>query len=136
MRTVMAAAVLAALVLTGCARDRYSTSYETFVAARQQDAVDRGWIPSLLPEEAVDLHEVHAPASDQAVVRASLPSGILPDDCVETQGDVGEPALDAAWIPDDVAARGTAVECGIWTGTVEGTTIVLWTDRASEADTE
>lgn len=133
MRAVAVAAVVA-LALVGCARERYSSSYDDFVSARQQDAVDRGWIPDVLPEEATDLREVHAPADDVAVVRATLPGGIIPDACTETTTDLGEPGLDAEWVPDDVATTGTPVTCDVWSGTIDGTTIVLWTDRASEAD--
>ena len=78
--------------------------------------MDRGWIPAMLPEEATDLREVHAPADDVAVAIATLPGGILPDDCTETTADIGQPALDADWLPDDVAARGTPVSCGVWSG--------------------
>lgn len=135
MRTVVMAVVVA-LALTGCARERYATSYEDFVSARQQDAVDRGWIPDVLPEEATDLREIHAPGEDLAVVRATLPGGGTPDDCTQTTNDIGAPALSADWIPEDVAATGTPVQCGIWSGTIDGTTIVLWTDVAGQADAD
>lgn len=134
MRAVVVAAAVVALALTGCARERYETSYEDFISARQQDAVDRGWIPEALPEEATDLREVHAPRDDLAVVRATLPDGLIPDRCIETTNDIGEPALQPDWLPDDVASTGTPIRCKIWYGTITGTTIVLWTDEASEAD--
>lgn len=136
MRTLVVTALAAVLLLTGCAQDRYSTSYDDFVAARQQDAVDRGWIPAMLPEEAIDLREVHAPADDLAVARATLPGGVLPEGCTETTADVGAPGLEAEWLPDGVAGRGIPVRCGVWTGVLDGRTIVLWTDRASAADPE
>lgn len=136
MRTTMAVALAAALALTGCARDRYESAYDDFVSARQQDAVDRGWIPSMLPEEATDLREAHEPAEDTAVVRATLPGGIIPDDCAEAGAEIGQPPFSPDWMPADVAARGTPVRCGVWSGTVEGTTIVLWTTEASEADAD
>lgn len=136
MRTVLVMALVVALAGTACARDTLSTSYPDLVTARQHDAVDRGWIPSMLPEDATELREVHDPSADTAVVRATLPGGIVPDDCTETTADIGRPGLDPDWIPDDVAARGTPVACGVWSGTVDGRTIVLWTDRASEADTD
>lgn len=136
MRTALAVALVTALLGTACARDTYSTSYPDLVTARQQDALDRGWIPSMLPEEATDLREVHDPSADTAVASATLPGGILPDGCTETTADIGRPALEASWVPDDVAARGTPVACGVWTGTVDGRTIVLWTDEASAAEPE
>jgi hypothetical protein len=134
MRALVAVAAVAALALTGCARDRYSTVYPDLVTARQQDAVDRGWIPEQLPEAAVDLRELHAPAEDWAVVRATLPDGAMPDGCVETEGDVGDPPSTPDWVPAGVADRGVPVACGVWAGTLDDETLVLWTYRASEAD--
>ena len=136
MRSVLGMAVVLALVGGGCARDTYATAYPDLVTARQRHAVDRGWIPAVLPEETTELREVHDPSADTAVVRATLPGGVVPDDCTETTADIGRPALDPAWVPDDVAARGRPVACGVWSGTVDGRTIVLWTDRASEADAD
>lgn len=133
MRTAVAIALAGAVLLTGCARERYATSYDTFVQARQQDAVDRGWIPSMLPEEATELHEVHAPADDVAVIRATIPGGLLPEGCRETDQDVGQPPLDADWVPEDLRG-GTPVTCDVWQGRLDGRTLVLWTDRASEAE--
>lgn len=133
MRAAVAVVLAGAVLLTGCARERYDTSYDTFVQARQQDAVDRGWIPAMLPEESTELYEVHAPADDLAVARATIPGGILPEDCRQTDDDVGEPPLAADWVPEDLR-RGVAVECGVWVGRLDGRTLVLWTDRASEAD--
>lgn len=133
-RTVLATAALVALLGTACARDTYSTSYPDLVTARQQDAIERGWIPAMLPEEATDLREVHDPAADTAVAQATLPGGILPDECTETTSEIGRPPLEADWLPDDVATRGTPVSCGLWVGTIDGRTLVLWTDRASEAE--
>lgn len=134
MRVAVAVTLAGAVLLTGCARERYATSYDTFVEARQQDAVDRGWIPAMLPEEATELHEVHAPADDLAVVRATIPGGILPEGCRETTDEVGEPPLAADWVPEDLRG-GTTVACDVWVGRLDGRTLVLWTDRASEADT-
>lgn len=132
-RRPAATVALLALVLAGCALDRYESSYPTFVAARQQDAVDRGWIPDLLPEESTDLREVHDIDTNAAVVRATVPGGIMPDACVETE-DPGDPVLTASWIPSDVASSGTSVTCGIWSGVLDADTLWLWTDRADEAD--
>lgn len=130
------AALALALAGAACARDTYATAYDDFVEARQQDAVDRGWIPAMLPEDATDLRELHAPAEDTAVTIATLPSGILPDGCTETTTDVGSPPLEPDWLPTEALARGTAVSCDVWEGIVDGRTLVLWTDRADEAEPE
>lgn len=136
MRRLLLLAAVLGLAATGCARDTYGTAYDDFVQARQQDAVDRGWIPGMLPEDATDLRELHAPAEDTAVSVATLPNGRLPDACTETTAEVGSPPLEPAWLPTDALARGAAVDCGVWKGVVDGRTLVLWTDRASEAGPE
>lgn len=136
MPRLLLLAVVLGLLATGCARDTYGTRYDDVVQARQQDAIDRGWIPAMLPEEATDLRELHAPAEDTAIAVATLPSGILPDDCTETTTEVGTPPLEPDWLPDEVLARGSAVACGVWEGVVDGRTLLLWTDRASEAEPE
>lgn len=136
MRRLLLLAAVLGLATTGCARDTYGTAYDDFVQARQQDAVDRGWIPAMLPEEATDLRELHAPAEDTAVATATLPSGRLPDECAETTTDVGAPPLEPGWLPTEALARGAPVRCGVWQGVVDGRTLVLWTDRASEAEPE
>lgn len=119
----LAVVALCLLALVACQRDRYETSYDDFVTARQQDAVDRGWIPEFLPEEATDLREVHTP--DDALVVATLPGGILPDVCRNVE-EVDMPALDAPWAPPPEMGR--AVRCGGWEGRLDGTTLLLWSD--------
>lgn len=128
MRRIVIAVALAAMT-AACAQGRYETSYPDFVTARQQDAVDRGWIPDFLPEQAQDLREAHLPEQGPAVVRATLPGGVLPDACVVVD-DVGEVALDAAWLPDGPATQ--LVSCGDWEGRLHDTTLVLWTEDAPE----
>ncbi len=124
----LAVIALCLLALVACQRDRYETSYDDFVTARQQDAVDRGWIPGFLPEEATDLREAHTP--DDALVVATLPGGILPDVCRDVE-EVDMPALDAPWAPPPEMGR--AVRCGGWEGRLDGTTLLLWSD-ATTAD--
>ncbi len=121
----LAVVALCLLALVACQRDRYETGYDDFVTARQQDAVDRGWIPEFLPEEATDLREAHTPATDDALVVATLPGGILPDVC-RTVDDVDMPALDAPWAPPP--EMGQPVRCGGWEGRLDGTTLLLWND--------
>lgn len=139
MRTVLVAATVLALALAGCARGRYESSYDDVVQARQRDAVERGWIPDFLPESTEDLHEVHDPRSRQHVVRGTLTEGQLPGACEEVEV-VGTPPLDASWLPSVLEGAGQPVRCGAWDGTVERgatrPTIVLWTDRPDDPDSE
>lgn len=139
MRTALVATAVLALTLAGCARERYESSYADFVQARQQDAVERGWIPDFLPESTEDLREVHAPRARQHVVMGTLPEGDLPDQCEEVEV-VGTPPLDADWLPSAAGRAGTPVRCGAWDGTVDRSdadpTLVLWTDLPDESGDE
>jgi hypothetical protein len=125
VRRLVAVALVMTLGLAGCARDQYTTTYADTITARQQGAVDRGWIPDWLPEDATGLREVHRPRTGDAVIRATLPGGLLPDSCftVET---VSAPPLRPRWIGD---LRGTPVRCGTWDGRLDRAVIVAWTSR-------
>lgn len=125
VRRLAAVALVTVLGLTGCARDQYTTTYADMITARQQDAVDRGWIPEWLPEDAANLREVHRPRTGDAVLRATLPGGLLPDACftVET---VSDPPLQPRWIGD---LRGAPVRCGTWEGRLDRAVLVAWMSR-------
>lgn len=139
MRTAVVVMAVLAVAVVGCARDRYESSYADLVQARQRDAIDRGWIPEFLPESTTDLREVHDPRTRQHVVRGTLTEGELPGDCDEVEV-VGSPPLDASWLPSVLEGAGRPVRCGAWDGTVERgasqPTIVLWTDRPDDPDSE
>lgn len=127
MRRSVGLLLVLAMAATGCARDRYATSYPDQVAAERRDAVDRGWIPAFLPEDTTDLREVHDPTAGTHVMVATLAGGVIPDACSAASGNIEPPPLDAAWLADDASQVGTAVRCeNGWVGTVEDATITLW----------
>ena len=133
MRTALVVTALLALVVAGCARERYASSYDDVIQARQRDAVERGWIPEFLPEGTTDLHEVHDPRARQHVVMGRLPGpDALPDEACAPAEVVGSPPLDAPWLPTAAGSVGTPVRCGAWDGTIDDSTdpptLVLWTD--------
>lgn len=98
-------ALLAVLLVAGCAQDLHTASWPDLVTARQQDAIDRGWVPEWLPEAASDVRQVNRPATGAAVVRASLPGEELMDACTVTD-DVGvRPDLVDWWQPADGGLR-------------------------------
>lgn len=135
MRTALVVTALFALAVTGCARERYASSYDDMIQAEQRDAVERGWIPEFLPESTTDLREVHDPRTRQHVVRGTLTEGQLPDACDEVEV-VGTPPLDADWLPTVFDEDGRSIRCGAWDGSLERgasePTIVLWTDWPDE----
>lgn len=133
MRTALVVVALVAVALTGCARERYETSYPDLVTARQRDAIERGWIPEFLPEATTDLRELHDPQTRQHVVRGTLAEEDLPEECEEVEV-VGTPPLSPSWLPSGAGSVGTPLRCGSWDGTIEDSTLVLWTDRPDERD--
>ncbi len=96
---VLLAVVLAAIGLVGCAQDLHEASWPDLVTARQQDALDRGWVPEWLPEAATDVAKVNRPTTGEVVVRATLPADEQVDDCVPTDDDAAPPDLVDWWRP-------------------------------------
>lgn len=124
----MTCAVLASMVMAltaGCARPYHEASWPDLVTARQQDAIDRGWMPEFLPEAATDVHQRNEPAADAGIVVASLPEGVAIPECT---GDSTEPVpLDAAWFPIDLTGFDDPTSCPDgWTMVRDDTTIALW----------
>jgi len=129
VRRLVALALVTALGLTGCARDQYTTTYADTITARQQGAVERGWIPDWLPEDATNLREIHRPRTGAAVVRATLPGGLLPDACFTVE-DVAPPPLRPRWIGD---LRGTPVRCDGWEGRLDRAVLVVWMSNQQDS---
>lgn len=135
MRTALVVVALVAVGLSGCAREQYETSYPDLVTARQRDAIERGWIPEFLPEATTDLRELHEPGTRQHVVRGTLDEEDLPDECEEVEV-VGTPPLSPPWLPSAAGSVGTPLRCGGWAGTIDDSTLVLWTDRPDEDEAD
>lgn len=47
------------LLLVACGNDLRESSYHTLADARNDGAIDRGWIPDYLPPTSRDIHEIH-----------------------------------------------------------------------------
>lgn len=98
-------ALLAAVAVTGCAQDLHTASWPDLVTARQQDALDRGWVPEWLPEAASDVRQANRPATGAAVVRAGLPDDEPVDECDVTEEVGVRPDLVDWWQPADGGLR-------------------------------
>ena len=111
--TAVLLATLAALV--ACHGDRVESFYPTLAHAKNDMAVDRGWIPSFLPESSYNIHELHelSPsrgwcafefrANDSQELRKNLSTVEVLPESVKKVRDPGRP-----WWP------------GILTGDVDG----------------
>ena len=64
--------LVGALALAACQVGTYEVQYEDAVAARQQEAIERGWVPEWLPEDTTDIHQIHDPATGARVLTATL----------------------------------------------------------------
>lgn len=45
--------------LVSCENDRREAYYSSLADARRDGAIDRGWIPEILPESSSNIHELH-----------------------------------------------------------------------------
>ncbi len=133
---------LAALAVgsTGCAQEFHDASWDDLVTARQQDAIDRGWVPEWLPESASDLVERNHPASGEVVLRATLPTDEWLDACTPTDTTPARPTLSPDWwqpgpdgVPHTCDDGWSALRDGevLWAWTL-GDTVLL--DDASTED--
>lgn len=121
-------AALALVVLAGCAQQRHEAAWDDLVTARQQDAIDRGWVPEWLPEAATDVVEADRPSTAEVVMRATLPDDVPVDACSPDE-DLPEPPRDLApsdgpWEPEPQGLR-LACEDG-WSAIRADDTIWAW----------
>lgn len=85
MATHRLAVLLAVLVLGGCEAERVNTmSFASMREAREAGAVDRGWVPAVLPDGVYEMRAAYEPAGtrrwglfnfrvgDEAALRAVL----------------------------------------------------------------
>lgn len=116
------AALVAMIVLNGCARPYHEASWPDLVAARQQDAIDRGWVPEFLPEAATDVRQRNEPSTGARIVAATLAPHVAIPECSGTSPD--PVPLDAAWFP---AEPGSPTSCPDgWTMARSDATVALW----------
>ncbi len=93
---------LIATILTGCYRETVESSFPTAADALGSPAAANGWIPPWLPEDAVDIHEVHDLDSNEGALVAKLPneSKFAPDACRHANGgQFMAPAFSRKWLP-------------------------------------
>jgi hypothetical protein len=119
--------------VAGCAQEFHDAAWDDLVTARQQDAIDRGWVPEWLPESATDLVERNHPASGEVVVRATLPDDQWLDACTPTDTPPARPTLSPDWwqpgtdgVPHTCDDGWSALRDGdlLWTWTL-GDTVIL-----------
>lgn len=126
---LLATAATVAAVLAACAQPLHDAAWDDLVTARQQDAIDRGWVPEWLPEAATDLVEVDRPSTGAVVLRATLDDDVAIDACTPSD-DLADrpedlvPDADPAWEPDSQGLR-LACDDG-WSAVRADNTIWAW----------
>lgn len=119
-------AALVSLALLGCAQEVHEAAWDDLVTARQQDAIERGWVPEWLPEAATDLVERNHPESGEVVLRATLPSDVWLEECTPTDTEPARPKLSPDWW--EPGTDGVPHECdGGWSILRDGDVLWAWT---------
>lgn len=97
--------VFAALALAGC-NETMENEYKSFAEAKTSGAVESGWVPSLVPEIALNIVEKHNLDTNRQILRVSYVPGIkekLLDSCKQVPpGNVVWPKLNATWCPSQL----------------------------------
>lgn len=117
-----AAGAAVALVVGGCAQQYHEASWSDLVTARQQDAIERGWLPAFLPEDATDIRQRNEPSSGVRIAVATLPATVDLPECAGTSPD--PVPLRADWFPSE---PGDPMACADgWTAARAGDVVALW----------
>lgn len=108
-RAAWTAAALALLVLVSAAcrdADVVTASYATLAEARQAGAIDRGWVPPLVPPGAHDLREAHDLDASRrwglfSFVESDEPAlrGAIDSEAISLEGQVCDIARRIEWWP-------------------------------------
>ena len=92
-------------VVAACS-ERREVFYADESAARQDGAIERGWIPEWLPKTARQIHEIHDLDTNRSMLAFSFSPAEAPElarQCDQVGRDRLEPAPFAtAWWPEDV----------------------------------
>lgn len=123
-RVSVVVALTAVVSLTGCARQTHEAAWPDLVTARQQDAIDREWLPAFLPEQARDIRQRNEPSTGARIAIATIPTdaGVEIPECNGQSTTV--PPLNAEWFPTQ---RGDALTCEDgWMLARNGARVSMW----------
>ncbi len=101
----IAMSIALAAIAASCTSDVLDASYATRAEAAASGAVNRGWIPTWVPPEAVELQEVHDLDTNESALSFDLPADrrwAPPTPCRQADaGELSEPAFSRSWLPDN-----------------------------------
>ena len=97
--------LLTVLALAGC-NETIESEYKSFAEAKTSGAVERGWIPSIVPETALNIVEKHNLDTNRQVLRFSYAPDMkenLLGSCKQVSpGNIVWPKLNANWWPSQL----------------------------------
>lgn len=100
--TLFAATTLT-LTLAACSGDVQEAKYSSQIEAAKAGAMDQGWIPRWLPEEASNIREVHNLDSNESLMSFTLPAQhqwAPPAACQPAEAaQLPAPAFERNWAP-------------------------------------
>src|SRR5262245_48827398 len=103
--------LFALLFMVACS-DTFERTYRTRTEAEYDGAIAAGWVPSWIPQDAMQIREAHT--ADSVIVRFSYPKERelkLPSPCARIAGSTAPaPPFKRAWWPESVPERERTVE--------------------------
>jgi hypothetical protein len=112
-RTNRPTVLLALLFLFACS-EVLERTYKTRTEAEYDGAIAAGWVPSWLPQNAIEIREAHTIDTNASMVRFNYPKEQevkVPHSCSRIAGSTAPPApFERAWWPGSVPERAGTVE--------------------------
>ncbi|MBB6174371.1 hypothetical protein HNR23_004431 [Nocardiopsis mwathae] len=120
-------APLAAMaLLASCAAEVRESHYDDLEHAREEGAVDQGWVPEWVPEEARDIRAKRDLDTNAQLLTFTVESRSLPDACEDMEVDPEGPRLTADWFPKRPASL--TQRCGDFNAVLSDGLIYAWTN--------
>lgn len=96
------------LGILGCT-EVFEESYPNMQAVRAHGAIDRGWVPDWVPEDASNIRELHKIDTDESMLSFEMPPDArwtLPNECRPVAyAEITAPRFDRVWWPADSDLR-------------------------------
>ncbi|ASU81784.1 hypothetical protein CDO52_02350 [Nocardiopsis gilva YIM 90087] len=122
----MISPLAAAALLASCSAETQEAHYDDLEEARAEGAVDQGWIPEWVPEEARNIQEMHDLDTNAQLLAFTVGSRTMPEPCEELAVDPEGPSLSADWFPRRPGSL--TKQCGEFHAVLNDGRIHAWTN--------
>lgn len=122
--------ILFGLTNTACGERPYSI-YETIRDSQSDGAVSRGWIPSWLPQNATEIHEIHDLDTSHRAISFQVSSAEefqWPNTCVSVD-EVTKPVLTTKLFTQNTHLKSNSMLCDGLFVVKDGDYIHAWTPK-------